>query len=974
MWKGKKQEDPELAINFHYRYTKDTLSRLSEVSTAPQVLAELGGLEGLAAGVGSDVRNGLSRAEADSDYVDRIRQFGTNKMPEMQHKSLFQHWFEAIQDTTILILCGAAVVSIVLQCVFEDPSHGWYEGTAILMAVLIVSCVTAGNNWSQESQFRSLNQTEINKRVKAIRAGEKIEILAFDIMVGDILLLEKGDMIPADGIVLESFALLVDESSMTGESDMIEKSPDHAPFMLSGCIVCDGIGRMMVTCTGSESVWGKAIAKLTQEYEDTPLQTKLNVMAAQIGKIGLAASTLTFIVLSIFWAVRLYGEKNSKFDPIQLLDLLEFFIVAVAIIVMAVPEGLPLAVTISLAYSMKKMMKDNNLVRRLQACETMGGATNICSDKTGTLTTNAMTVLEGWVSGHRFTDPRAQNINLSKGLEQLLGEAISINSTAYLQKKGSVTQQIGNKTECAMLSFVEGFGVKYEAIRQAARIHRIYSFTSERKRMSTMVKIESHNIYRIYCKGASEIVLGLCSHYITSDMTLVPIDQVARRDLAGQIEDMAQKGLRTICIAYADHQNYDDAWADNAPEYDLVCIALVGIKDPVRPEVPRAVAQCQRAGIVVRMVTGDNLATARFIARECGILTNGVAMEGSEFRALSEAQLELIIPRLQVLARSTPIDKHTLVKKLKQMGEVVAVTGDGTNDAPALNEAHVGLAMGIAGTDVAKEASDIIILDDNFSSIVSAVMWGRCVFDNIRKFLQFQLTINLVALTTAFIAAVTERGLPLKAVQLLWVNLIMDSLAALALGTETPTPDLLDRKPYGSKEKLISPIMARNITVQAAFQVAILLTLLYAGPQLLDLPFELTPSTSDIPANKFTLDTMIFNTFVFLQVFNEFNARSVTNGLNSFAGVFTNFIFVGIIVVTVALQFLIIEFGGGFMDTKPLTTPQWGVCILLGVLSIPLGFIQRTIPTDGIFSRGSRKDDGEKQPLLADVNASLAKL
>jgi len=968
MFKGKKQVDPEQGLNFHFRYTKETLQRLADVTTAREALAELGGVEGLAQGVGSDIRNGLSRAEEDVHYVDRIRQYGTNRMPEMSHKSLFQHWFEAIQDTTILILCGAAVISIVLQSVFEDPSHGWYEGTAILSAVLIVSCVTAGNNWSQESQFRSLNQTEINKRVKAVRGGEKVEILAFDIMVGDILMLEKGDLIPADGIVLESFALLVDESSMTGESDMIEKSTDYAPFMLSGCIVCDGVGRMMVTCTGPDSAWGKAIAKLTQEYEDTPLQEKLNVMAGQIGKIGLAAASLTFIVLSIFWAVRLYKTEKRAFRFAQLLDLLDFFIIAVAIIVMAVPEGLPLAVTISLAYSMKKMMKDNNLVRRLQACETMGGATNICSDKTGTLTTNQMTVLEGWISGTRFTDPRAQSIRLSKELETILGESISVNSTAYLQKKGNTVLQIGNKTECAMLTFAEGFGVKYEALRQAARVQRIYSFTSERKRMSTMVKIESQNIYRIYTKGASEIVLGLCSHYIADDGSLVHIDQSVRRELSAQIDDMAQKGLRTICIAFADHPNYDEAWADHPPEFDLVCIALVGIKDPVRPEVPRAVALCQRAGIIVRMVTGDNLQTARFIARECGILTDGVAMEGSEFRALSEAQMDRILPRLQVLARSTPIDKHTLVKRLKENGEVVAVTGDGTNDAPALNEAHVGLAMGIAGTDVAKEASDIIILDDNFSSIVSAVMWGRCVFDNIRKFLQFQLTINLVALITAFLAAVTDRGLPLKAVQLLWVNLIMDSLAALALGTETPTPDLLDRKPYGSKERLISPIMARNITFQATFQVAILLSLLYGGPQLFNLPYETDAGSDTVPKNKFVLDTMIFNTFVFLQVFNEFNARSVTNGLNSFSGVFTNYIFVGIVVVTVGLQILIVEFGGGFMDTHPLTIYQWLVCVLMGSLSIPLGFIQRMIPVDVLFKRVEAE---ESEPLLKASNSEL---
>jgi len=413
-------------------------------------------------------------------------------------------------------------------------------------------------------------------------------------------------------------------------------------------------------------------------------------------------------------------------------------------------------------------------------------------------------------------------------------------------------------------------------------------------------------------------------------------------------------------VAYADFPNYDEAWVEHAPESDLICIGLVGIKDPVRPEVPRAVRQCQRAGIFVRMVTGDNLATAKTIARECGILTDGLAMEGHEFRALSEAQMDRILPRLQVLARSTPIDKYTLVKRLKENGEVVAVTGDGTNDAPALNEAHVGLAMGIAGTDVAKEASDIIILDDNFSSIVSAVMWGRCVFDNIRKFLQFQLTINLVALTTAFLAAVTGRGLPLKTVQLLWVNLIMDTLAALALGTETPTPDLLDRKPYGSKERLISPIMIRNIVVQASFQLTILLGLLYSGPELLGLPYN--DDDEDDP-NKLKLDTMVFNTFVLLQVFNEFNARVVTNAINVFSGIFKNFIFVGILLATAAMQVVIVEFGGTFLETTGLSARQWGTCVLLGLLSIPLGFIGRLVPVESWPCFRQRSD--EYKPLLS---------
>jgi len=360
------------------------------------------------------------------------------------------------------------------------------------------------------------------------------------------------------------------------------------------------------------------------------------------------------------------------------------------------------------------------------------------------------------------------------------------------------------------------------------------------------------------------------------------------------------------------------------------------------------------------------LFTAKTIARECGILTEGgIAMEGSEFRNLTDAQMERVLPTLQVLARSTPIDKFTLVKKLKDLGEVVAVTGDGTNDAPALNEAHIGLAMGIAGTDVAKEASDIIILDNNFSSIVSAVMWGRCVYDNIRKFLQFQLTINVVALITAFLAAVTDRGLPLKTVQLLWVNLIMDTLAALALGTETPTPDLLDRKPYGSKDRLISPIMGRNILVQSSYQLLVLLGLLYAGPQLLDLPVPTDIDVGDNNLNKQKIDTIIFNTFVMCQLFNEFNARVVTAKLNVFSGVHTNVIFVGVVIFTALLQALLVQFGGSFVETVGLDITQWGICIALGLGSLPIGFLGRLIPIESLLERCFPEKANERTALLA---------
>lgn len=960
----------EGGLNLNFLYGKEKLLDLMDARSKAKLDA-LGGIPGVERGIASDIKHGLPAVEAETNYSDRKREFGTNQLPSMKYKTIFQHWWEAIQDTTLLILCGAAVVSIVLQMIFEDRATGWYEGTAILLAVLIVSCVTAGNNYSQEKQFRSLSQTELNKRVKAIRGKEKVEINAFDIVVGDLILLEKGDMVPADGLCVEHFTFLIDESAMTGESDMIEKNED-APFMISGCLVCDGMGKMLVTAVGEHSTWGKAIATLSQDHEDTPLQEKLGVMAGQIGKLGLGSAILTFIALTIFWAVDLYVHEKQGFKGEQLIDLLDFFIIGVTIVVVAVPEGLPLAVTISLAYSMKKMMKDNNLVRRLQACETMGGATNICSDKTGTLTTNQMTVIEGWVGGERFTS--AQSARLSQDTTRpLLFDAISVNSTAYLQRQGAKLLQVGNKTECAMLGFIEAHGGNYEAIRQRAVVHKVYSFTSERKRMSTIVEYNKQTAalgspstaYRIYAKGASEIVLGLCSNYVNDDGSILPLDASIIEELNAHINDMASSGLRTICIAYADFPKADERWAEAPPEHELTCIALVGIKDPVRPEVPKSVRQCQRAGITVRMVTGDNLFTAKTIARECGILTEGgMAMEGSEFRNLNEQQLDLILPKLQVLARSTPIDKFTLVKRLKELGEVVAVTGDGTNDAPALNEAHIGLAMGIAGTDVAKEASDIIILDDNFSSIVSAVMWGRCVYDNIRKFLQFQLTINVVALITAFLAAVTDRGLPLKTVQLLWVNLIMDTLAALALGTETPTRDLLDRKPYGAKDSLINLIMVRNICMQAFYQLFVLLGLLYAGPQVLNLPVPDDIDVGEENDAKRAIDTIIFNTFVFCQLFNEFNARVVTQKLNVFAGVHKNPIFGGVMILTAVLQVLLVQFGGSFVETFPLTPLQWAICVGLGFGSLPIGFIGRLIPIERLADRFFPKKANERTPLL----------
>lgn len=572
------------------------------------------------------------------------------------------------------------------------------------------------------------------------------------------------------------------------------------------------------------------------------------------------------------------------------------------------------------------MMKDNNLVRHMDACETMGNATTICSDKTGTLTTNQMTVVQSYINGKYFEDQRSQPTaeKLPETTRTLLCEAISINS-AYNsmivppQKPGERAQQVGNKTECGLLGFVTQVGGSYDAIRKQhpeESLAKVYTFNSSRKSMMSVIKLVENGKeigYRVFSKGASEILLSKCSYFIGADGEIQEFSDVERdKIMRSIIEEMAQNGLRTICVAYKDYvftsirpanefeigvdSDKEIDWDDEAQVFSrFVGIAICGIQDPVRPEVPEAIRRCTKAGIAVRMVTGDNINTARAIALQCGILQPGddyLVLEGKEFNnrirgpdgQVSQELLDKVWPRLRVLARAQPVDKYNLVKgiidsKTTTQREIVAVTGDGTNDGPALKKADVGFAMGIAGTDVAKEASDIILTDDNFTSIVKAVMWGRNVYDSISKFLQFQLTVNVVAVFTAFIGACSVSDSPLRAVHMLWINLIMDTLASLALATESPTEELLDRKPYGRKKSLISRTMVKNILLHAIYQLTVLLVFLYKGPQIFGIKTGINAPLFSPPTQHFTI---VFNTFVMMTLFNEINCRKVHGERNVF--------------------------------------------------------------------------------------------
>ena len=1009
----------------------------------------LGGVDSLLAKLHTSVANGLSK----DDVIVMRNKFGTNSFPESPMVGFFELFFEAFKDTTLMILIAAAVVSLVIGIV-EHGADGWIEGGAILIAVFLVAGVTAGNDYTKELQFRALEKSSQNdERCSVIRQGEIERINPSELVIGDIILLQAGDMVPADAIIADHNVMMANESALTGESDDLKKTKNHDCFLLSSCLITEGEEcRAVVIGVGVNSQWGKIKANLVSEAVNTPLQDKLEIMAEQIGYVGLIAAVGTFLAMVISIWARHHGEDILG-------GFIEAFILSVTIIVVAIPEGLPLAVTISLAYSTKKMYQDQCFIRILAACETMGNATSICSDKTGTLTENRMTVVEGYFADVKYSMDEFATAKITTAAMDVISENVCINRVAYLVYKDSNGKEldkpnvIGSKTEGALIVMAKNWGYDYEAVKDKNyhdETDKMFAFNSAKKR-STAIIHKADGKIRLLCKGAPEWVLRDCTHYTTKDGSSAPLTSQKRAEIEKHILDMANNALRTLCIAHRDFAagTLPADWQDNPPDdAELCCDCIVGIIDPLRSDVIEAVRIAQGAGVTVRMVTGDNIHTAKAIARQCGILTaDGEAIEGPVFRAMTPKDVDALLPTLQVMARSSPDDKYLLVTRLNgyaipstkeeweekhqgksgiawethkdlvmpgyreeweasrpEGGQVVGVTGDGTNDAPALKAADVGLAMGIAGTKVAQSASDIVILDDKFSSIVRAIMWGRSVYDNIRKFLQFQLTVNVVALLIVFIGACAGFEPPLNAVMMLWVNLVMDTMGALALGTELPTLKVLDRKPYKRTAPLVSRPMMRNILVQSLFQLTVLLILLFGYKSWSILPgevcaeYDLTDSTglywrkgetkkynstqgefgcsafesscphldqkcffdkgfdelqdfrkecfNECKEFSWVHGSLMFNSFVFCQVFNEYNSKSIHSDWNIYSDMFKNNIFLGVTVVTVGLQVMLIEVGGEFMKTSPLNLNQWLWSVGFGLMSFPIGIFMRFIPVE----------------------------
>ncbi|XP_043720891.1 calcium-transporting ATPase 12, plasma membrane-type-like [Telopea speciosissima] len=945
-----------LDINDHDDYTADSMpfsnfdheSLIAVIKEKKllELLDQFGGVEGVAAALQVNFKDGIHGTP--EDVTRRCNNFGSNTYRKPPTKGFFHFVFQVVKDTTILILLVRVALSLGFGIKEHGLKDGWFDGGSISLAVFLFILVSAIINFKQSKLFEKLSHESNDMRVDVIRDGWRQQVSIFEIVVGDIVVLKIGDQIPADGLFLDGHSLKLDESRMTGERDSIVViNGDQNPFMISGAKVADGYGRMLVTSVGVNTAWGEMMSSINRDREEqTPLQVRLDNLTSHMGKTTLIMAFVVLVVKLVrYISGNIHDEKGyrefsgrTKFDVV-VNALVGIVSAADTIVMVAIPEGLPLAVTLTLAYSVKRIMADHALVHKLSACEAMGSVTTICTDKTGTLTLNKMEVSEFWVGEEAVTEDASKVI--APNVLQFLQEGVSLNTTGavYRSYSGTVPDFSGSPTEKAILSWaVLDLGTAVDEVKQSCTVLHVEAFNSEKKRSGVLMRNNREKVICVHWKGAAEIILALCSSYFGRTGTAKPMNEAERMKFEQIIKGMADKGLR--CIAFASKpvsevEENGDA-THELKEDGLILLGLVGLKDPCRPEVSEAVKVCREAGVNIKMITGENFFTAIAIAIECGILeadedmNNGAVVEGVEFRNYTPEERKQKVDTIRVMARSSPYDKLLMVQCLKEKGHIVAVTGNGTNDAPILKAADIGFFMGIQSTEVPNESSDIVILDDNFNSVVTVMKQGRCIYSNIQKFIQFQLTMNVVALVINFVAAVSSEVVPLTAVQLLWVNLLRDTLGTLALATEYPTKELLKKPPVGRTEPLITKVMWRNLIALAIYQVTILLILQFQGIAIIGVEEKIK-------------DTFIFNTFVLCQVFNQFNARKLEKK-NIFEGIHKNRIFLGIVGITVVLQVVMVEFKKKYANKERLNWGHWGASIGIAALSWPIGWIVKWVP------------------------------
>lgn len=878
----------------------------------------------------------------DSEVLQSREKNGVNLLTPPKRPSLWKLYLEKFEDPVVRILLVAAVFSLIISIIENE----YAETIGIIAAILLATGIGFFFEYDANKKFDLLNAVNEETLVKVIRNGKIQEIPRKDVVVGDIVVLETGEEIPADGELIEAISLQVNESNLTGEpvinktiikADFDEEATYASNRVMRGTTVVDGHGMMKVLQVGDATEIGKVARQSTEQSgEPTPLNIQLTKLAKLIGKIGFTVAAATFIV---FVSKDLYqyisaNEISGWHHYMAIAQIvLKYFMMAVTLIVVAVPEGLPMSVTLSLALNMRRMLSTNNLVRKMHACETMGAITVICTDKTGTLTQNLMQVYEPG-----FYALKERGILSDDDISKLVMEGISANSTAFLEETddGGKPKGVGNPTEVALLLWLNSQHRNYLELREQAGVLDQLTFSTERKFMATLVQSPLIGKKVLYIKGAPEIVLGKCKEVVLNGKRIDATEY--RSTVEEQLLGYQNMAMRTLGFAFkiVDDHAPDDCVALVA-ENDLNFLGVVAISDPIRPDVPAAVAKCQSAGIDVKIVTGDTPGTATEIARQIGLWkpedTERNRITGTAFADLTDEEALDRVMDLKIMSRARPTDKQRLVQLLQQKGAVVAVTGDGTNDAPALNHAQVGLSMG-TGTSVAKEASDITLLDDSFNSIGTAVMWGRSLYKNIQRFIVFQLTINFVALLIVLLGSFVGTALPLTVTQMLWVNLIMDTFAALALASIPPSEDVMNEKPRRSTDFIISKAMRYNIFGVGTVFLIVLMGMIY----------YFTNAESGMTVHRLTI---FFTFFVMLQFWNLFNARVFGTNDSAFKGLTKSYGMELIVIAILGGQILIVQFGGAVFRTEPLDWQTWLVIIGASSLVLWVGelirFVQRLI-------------------------------
>jgi Ca2+-transporting ATPase len=821
--------------------------------------------------------------------------YGGNILTPPKLEPVWKQYLRKYDDPIIKILFLAVFIS---GAVAVAEGTGLFDTIAILLAILLATGISFVSEYRSNRAFDALNAERGETPVKAIRDNKPTLVPLKDIVVGDLTIVEAGDGVPADGWLVSADDLSIDESLLSGESDPVDKQPHDPAYR--GTFVAAGRGMLLSAAVGDGTKMGTIAASLGSESGiPTPLEQKLSGLARLISTF---AYMMALLVTSALLVKGILAGDISGINLATLRNILDSFMLAVVIIVVAIPEGLPMSVTLSLSLAMRKMVGVRCLVRRLIACETIGSATVICTDKTGTLTKNQMTVVESSIARPVFP------AGIPDSPAGWIAVNAAVNSTAYIEHRGDIPVTVGNLTEGALLQWLNANAIQYQEVRKKNPALGHHFFDPVRKRMSTVVGIGGHRWLLV--KGAPEIVATFCA----SPVDLTHIDRLASR------------AIRTLGFAHKEITDGDDS------EAGLTWDGYVGIRDDIREDVPEAVLRCQEAGISVRMITGDKPETAKAIAAETGIRRNGILMSGSEFRALPEELITEVARNLEVLSRAEPVDKLNFVRALQEECHVVAVTGDGTNDAPALKTADVGLAMGKTGTEVAREASDIIILDDSFATITSAVWWGRSLYENIQRFVQFQITINISACILVFIAPFLGYRPPFTIIQLLWINIIMDTLAALALCMEAPYEGLMKNRPVPRGAQIVTPMMWLSIVITSLFYCFIGFIHMMTG-------FLGGTTTAE-------QHTVFFAFFVLASVWNGINCRAVNGTMPPFFR--GNPVFFMVMGVIVLLQYLIVQYGGRAFDTVPLSSGQWVFLVFVSASVLILGLIIRIIGTSSL--------------------------